>query len=249
MSADRPVKAGIWQRWVVANAWSELVGLGGSAAFAFVLLGSAGSGASAIMMSAVGVVLLGTMLEGGLVGLAQWLVLRRALDRLRASLWIGATAAGACVAWTLGMVPSTIMALQEGAGEAPPPDLGTATMIGLAFLMGLAVGPVLGFFQWLALRRHVRRAGIWIPANAVAWAFGMAIIFAGAGTLPEGATPISIAGVLALTFLVAGAAVGAVHGLVLIRLLGQPLPRDPRSSAGHERGPEPASTDPPMLIP
>jgi hypothetical protein len=232
MSGDQPADDRLWGRWVAANAWSELLGLGGSAALAIVLLGSDGSGAVAIVVSAGLLVVLGTLLEGGLVGMAQWLVLRRARARLRATAWVGATAAGACVAWTLGMIPSTVMALRDGAGEAAPPDLGGAAMIGLAFLMGLAVGPVLGFFQWLALRRHVARAGLWIPANAAAWALGMAIIFAGAGALPARAAATTIAAVMALTFLVAGAAVGAVHGLVLIHLLRA----EPRGSRPHTPG-------------
>jgi hypothetical protein len=40
-------------------------------------------------------------------------------------------------------------------------------------------GAVLSFAQWLVLRGKVKRAGLWIPANMLAWAFGMPVIFLG----------------------------------------------------------------------
>jgi hypothetical protein len=90
-------------------------------------------------------------------------------------------------------------------------------MYGLAAAMGLALGPLLGWAQWLVLRRHVRGAGPWIWANAAAWAVGMPIVFLGAGNAPP-------AGLVAVPFVLAvlaaaGAAVGAVHGAVLVRLV------------------------------
>jgi hypothetical protein len=39
----------------------------------------------------------------------------------------------------------------------------------LAAGMGLILGTILGVPQWLALRRHVPKAGWWVPANALAW--------------------------------------------------------------------------------
>jgi hypothetical protein len=208
----------IWRRWVLANAWSELVGLGGSAGVALLVFAGP-TETAAIILAAVGMVLIATILEGGIVGLAQWLVLRRILTRLTGRRWIGATALGALLAWILGMLPSTIMSLQETTGNVGPPEFSAGTAIGLAFVMGLALGSMLAFFQWLVLRHHLPRAAWWIPGNAVAWALGMMLIFAGAGSISAGASPITIAGVLAFTCLLAGAVVGAIHGLVLIWLL------------------------------
>jgi hypothetical protein len=210
----------IWRHWVVANGWGELVGLGGSAAVAFLVLGTADdAGVLRVIGNAAFIVVVSTLLEGGVVGVAQWRVLTRVLPRLTRARWIYATALGALVAWTMGMVPSTIMSLQETTGAAGPPELGMAATIGLGFLMGLAAGPVLGFFQWRELRHHVARAIWWIPANALAWACGMAIIMAGSSAVPAGATAATVVAAVALTILAAGAAAGAIHGLVLIRLL------------------------------
>jgi hypothetical protein len=209
-----------WLRWVWANAWSELVGLGGSFALALLVLGPGGPATPAgVIGAAVAMIVIATLLEGVVVGVAQWRVLRRRLAGLRWRRWTGATALGALVAWTLGMVPATLMSLAEGSGEAPPPEPGAAVVIALAFVMGLVLGPILAFFQWRVLRHHLPRAGWWIPANSVAWAVGMTGIFAAAGVLPEGTSMLVMVGVLALSCLVAGAVVGAIHGVVLVWLL------------------------------
>jgi len=174
----------LWLLWVLANAVGEAAGLGLTAlvgAVAITSLGE-GSGALATLGMAALAVAAGTLVEGTAVGTAQWLVLRRALPRMPWRTWTAATGAGAFLAWTLGMIPSTVMSLGSGSGgggaQAEPSGV---FVYGLAFLMGLALGPVLGFAQWLALRRHVRVAALWMPANALAWAFGMAVIFVGIG--------------------------------------------------------------------
>jgi hypothetical protein len=38
--------------------------------------------------------------------------------------------------------------------------------------MGMVLGSIFGFAQWLVLRRHVRRARLWMHANALAWLSG-----------------------------------------------------------------------------
>ena len=79
-----------------------------------------------------------------------------------------ATAAGAALAWTIGMLPSTL-----GDPSALPP-----VVIGL----GLAVlGPMLlvslGAAQWLVLRRQLAQAADWIWLSALAWLAGLAVVF------------------------------------------------------------------------
>ena len=51
-------------------------------------------------------VVLGTVLEGVVVGAAQEFVLRRRLTQLRPRSWIVATAIGAALAWVLGWCPA-----------------------------------------------------------------------------------------------------------------------------------------------
>ena len=212
--------AGLWLRWILANAVGEALGLGGTALIwaLSVLNTGEGTGLYAVLLLAAFSVLAGTLIEGTVVGTAQWLVLRRPLPRMRWRTWVLATGAGAFLAWTLGMIPSTLLSLGSG-GEASPAEPGEATVLGYAFLMGLALGPVLGVVQWLALRRLVRRAALWVPANALAWACGMVVIFAGIDLALGGGFSPGIVPILALTLACAGALVGAVHGLALVWLL------------------------------
>lgn len=206
---------GLYGRWVLANALAEGVGLGLTGLVWAAAILSAGDGMIPTLLLAALAVLAGTFIEGTVVGTAQWLVLKGPMPSMRWRTWAFATGVGAFVAWTLGMVPSTALSPGEsGGGSAAEPPL--AAMLGLAFLMGLVLGPVLGFAQWIVLRRFVGRALLWMPANALAWAFGMVVIFAGIQLATEGgrAGP-----VLAGTLLGAGAVVGAVHGAALLAML------------------------------
>ncbi len=130
----------IWRQWVAANMLAELVGLGGSAVIGALMFPRLGNTVSSIIMLALLMILCGTFLEGVLVALPQWVV----------------------------------------------------------------------------LRHYVRRAGWWIPANALAWAAGMVVVFMGTSIIPaEGINP-AVGMVLLVTLAVAGAIVGAIHGLTLV---------------------------------
>jgi hypothetical protein len=87
----------LWWQWVLANAVSETVGLGATLLIGAFLLVQAEPIIGAIPAAALGV-LAGTVIEGSIVGTAQWLVLRRPLQRMRWRVWVLATALGACVA-------------------------------------------------------------------------------------------------------------------------------------------------------
>jgi hypothetical protein len=76
----------------------------------------------------------------------------------------------------------------------------------------------LGLPQWLVLRNYVSRAGWWVPAQSAAWALGMPLVFFAAGSIPDGTPLPVVVAVVAGTLALAGAVVGAVHGVVLVRL-------------------------------
>jgi hypothetical protein len=81
---------------------------------------------------------------------------------------------------------------------------------------------ILSFFQWRTLRQAVPNAGVWIPANALAWALGMPLIFAATATIQADTPPGQIALALGTGILLAGAVAGAVHGAFLVRLVKLP---------------------------
>lgn len=206
-----------WLAWVLANALAEAVALGAAFTLGFALIASKAAAASASPWWSAGVaVLLGT-LEGVIVGAAQWAVLRRRLPDVRAETWILATAAGAFAAWSLGMLPSALLGPPSGAST--PAELPEHVQFVLAAALGAVAGPVLAFAQWWALRTQIDRAWRWIPANAAAWMLGMPVVFVAPTSVAEG-VPLAQAAVLFVAVTgVAGAVVGAVHGIVLTRML------------------------------
>jgi hypothetical protein len=204
----------------LANTAGEVVGLGLAAVAGMSLAWTVAKtlgGFTRIGLAGV-MILMGTF-EGLIVGIAQWLVLRRAIPDLDRQRWLMATAIGAFIAWTLGMIPSTLIHMRSDTGSSQPPAVSHALMYGLAVLMGAVLGPVLGVPQWLVLRRHLHRAGWWVWGNTAAWALGMPVVFIGASSVPPGGLGLTAVVIAVVSIGCAGALVGAVHGLVLICLL------------------------------
>lgn len=143
--------------------------MGATAAIGAGLIATLGtaSQASSVLLAAGLMIAAGTLLEGVVVGMAQWLVLRRILPQVSLKTWVGMTALGACIAWTLGMIPSTIMNLRHPDPSASP-IVSDIVVYSLAAVMGLVLGPILAIPQWVVLRRSLRGAGWGIPANALA---------------------------------------------------------------------------------
>lgn len=226
-AAPAVLRMGFYPRWILANALAELVGLGATFGLGYVVGPAADAAGTAMAVVGAGLVMVvaGTLFEGVVVGLAQGWVLTDALGALALRDWVRATALGAFLAWLLGMIPSTIAQLTaDPTAAAEAPAMVGGEVLVLAAVLGLVLGPILALPQWAVLRRHVARAGWWIAANAGAWAVGMMVVFAGAGALAEDGSRAGFAAVLLTSFLVAGAAVGTVHGAVLVRLLKAPGP-------------------------
>ncbi len=225
---DKPGSAGgvgLWVRWVLANSLAETLGLGAAFGIGALLFPYLSAPGVLIALATVAVaVMAGTLIEGTVVGTAQWLVLRRPFPGMRWRAWVLATAAGAFIAWTSGMLPTTLLSAgSDESGGSTPSEPSEAMVYALAALMGLVAGTILGTPQWLVLRRHVRRAAIWIAANALAWVPGMVLAFVAADFIYSAGIRMTTI-VLAIATLVAiGAAVGAIHGLALVWLVRRRL--------------------------
>ena len=208
-------------QWVVANGLAEAAGLGttfvlGVGAASFL---EADQGVAGILTAAILAVLLGIFLEGVVVGVAQGAVLQRRRPDIQLHSWVTATALGAGLAWLIGMIPSTAMALSgPPAGQPSIQEPALVTQLVLAAALGFATGPILGGAQWMVLRRRVSRSAVWLWANALAWALGMPAIFAGMDFVPWNGPPIARAIAIYAVCLVAGLIVGGVHGVLLMRM-------------------------------
>lgn len=211
----------LWRRWVVANAISETIGLGTTFIVGFGLVAQFGeaSGWISILLFAGVAVALG-MFEGFVVGAAQGTVMKQRLADFKIRRWIIATIIGAWLAWMLGMLPSTLMNLAANdAPSAPPMDMPDWISIVLAMPLGAVAGVMLASAQWLALGRWVKRAWLWLPANALAWLVGMPIIFVGTSLIQPNTSAWQAALILLVAIAIAGAVVGAIHGAVLVKML------------------------------
>jgi len=93
---------------------------------------------------------LAVVVDGLGIGIGQWVLLDRRMDRTWR--WILASAVG----WSAGWVIS-LLAIPEGMG----------------FVEGLIVGTSLGIAQWVVLREELHWAGWWIPINVVAWSLAL----------------------------------------------------------------------------
>ena len=127
-----------------------------------------------------------------------------------------ATVLGAVIAWFFGSIPMTMAGLSNPSDAPVAAEPPQALVLLLAAGMGLVAGLILSAAQWRALRNHVAGAWVWLPANALAWAAGMPLIFAGvdlaqkAGSVPGGIV------VMAASIALAGAVVGAIHGTAML---------------------------------
>lgn len=214
----------LWLRWVAVNAVGEMVGLGGTLALAAWIFSSGGASGIAGILLAFALAVLSGGVEATIIGLGQWWAMRPWFPAVPRRAWWLATLIGAWVAYILGYLPSTLTDLAaEQSGQAPMQEPAQWLVLLLAAGLGLVGGAVLSFAQWLVLRKKVRGSGLWIPANMLAWAAGMPVIFWGIDAAQKGQPVLVSVLIMALALLAAGAVVGAVHGAFLVTLAGRNL--------------------------
>ena len=177
---DRKIEPNRSLRWIAFVTIAEALG------FAV----ATGAAITAILLVPPGVfslvlTVLGGAVEGALLGTGQWLAM--GARRPPAHRWIPATAAGAAVAWTLGMLPSTLGI-----------DFGAWWVFVLVGLGGIALLATIPVAQWLTLRR----AGTarWIPVNMASWAIAILWTFAPSPFIDEH-SPIAL---VATLYVIAG---------------------------------------------
>ena len=201
----------LWRRWMLATTVGELLGFAVPAltgAAVFLAFGEPEGLAAALGFAAL-LVLAGAG-EGAVLGTAQARVLVRAAPAVSRRAWVIATALAAALAWSIGMLPSTVI----GRWQIPPLLIGIAVAV---------LGPVLltsiGAAQWLVLRRSLPGAALWIPANAVAWLAGLPFTVIPSMLLPDSSPVAAFVAAGIAGGVLMGATVGAITGVALVRLL------------------------------
>ena len=212
---------------MAANAISEAAGLG----LTFALTGLIFSRLDAVPGVAAGLLAFAGAVAGGaieatVVGLGQWWAMRSWFPAVGRFAWWRASLIGALLAYVLGYNPSTVINLLQTAPTtaAPVSEPPQAIVLLLAAGLGAVAGAVLSFAQYLALRGHVSRAGLWIPANMLAWAVGMPIVFWAIDLAFKLSQTWQAVLLMVAALLLMGAVVGAIHGVALVRLAATTRP-------------------------
>ncbi|MEV6325305.1 hypothetical protein AB0M45_29615 [Nocardia sp. NPDC051787] len=193
------------RRWFAAVTAGETLGFAAPAAAGALTAASA----PAVIAAAL---LIAAAIEGGVLALFQSRVLRWWLPGFPARDWIMATAAGALVAWTVGLVP---VLYGDRFGDLPVavqiPAVATGAIV-MLFAIGVA--------QWSVLRHWSDHAVLWIWGNAVGWIAGLAAFAAVTSPLWQAGQSTTVTAMIgALGGLVMAAVVAAATGLFLVRIL------------------------------
>ena len=212
----RKTKNALWSRWTIANGLAELVGLGATFATIGLLVSRIDTGRITGILLSFGIAIASGAIEATLVGLAQWWVMHVWFPKIGRLAWWRATLIGALLGYVLGYLPSTLMSMGETATQTPQAEPPQWVTLLLAAGLGAAAGAVLSFAQWLVLRGQVKRAGLWIPANMLAWACGMPVIFWGMDLAFKMSAVWQSVLVVGAAIFVAGLVVGAIHGRFLV---------------------------------
>ncbi|MBD1844445.1 hypothetical protein H6F89_13790 [Cyanobacteria bacterium FACHB-63] len=207
----------LWLRWSAANALSEVFGLGATFAAIALLLPKIERQQTAGILLAFAVSVVCGAIEATVVGLAQWWAMRPWFPQIRRSDWWRATLIGALLGYAIGYLPSALLHIRATTQTpiAEPPQWVTLL---LAAGLGIVAGAVLSFAQWWVLRNKVRSARLWVPANMLAWAVGMPVIFWGMDLAFSMTTTSQRVCIIGGTLLVTGAIVGVIHGRFLMVL-------------------------------
>jgi hypothetical protein len=189
-------------RWVLLVTLAETVGFAVPAATLAVT-----STSSRPLPTLIAVVLAGSV-EGAVLATAQADCLYRWGVLPVRRRWIVATSLGAAVAWTIGMLPSTLGGLYWSVGTAIAVGIG-----GLILLISLPLA------QYFVLRDHVRRAALWIPINMVAWLLGIAWTLAPSPYVDQSTPTSSLILIYGIAGLCMAATAALITGIGMTRLL------------------------------
>ncbi|GMR10657.1 MAG: hypothetical protein BMS9Abin28_1478 [Anaerolineae bacterium] len=153
---------------------------------------------------------------GGVIGLGQWLTLRRFLKG--AWKWIPATTVGTVLA-AVALIFGLLLATGElGGGFAQNPAAGMEAWVVPFLIGGTMAGALAGMSQWLVLRPHSQARALLLLALVFGWSVGLAIM--GIGLLWA---IFMAASDVSTDFTVLGAVSGTIGGAIVGIVTGIPL--------------------------
>jgi len=183
-------ETGMWLEWTLATALGMLLGFLPS----IVLV-------NLLDLSIARVIV--PLWAGFLVGLAQWVVLRKYVNEV--SDWILAAGASWAVGYALGLL-----------------IINGLTDTGLdAFFGYVLFGVIVALVQWPILRREIPHVWMWILANVIGWTAGFYLSQLSLGLFFNEPVINPVASTSVLSG-VSGLVAGAITGIALVLIVRQP---------------------------
>ncbi|NBC09753.1 MAG: hypothetical protein GVY26_21380 [Bacteroidetes bacterium] len=217
LNGQAPLPHRLWPRWTVNCGTGELLGIAAAAVIVTgyrYLLGESSSTDDQLLhlffMALAGVA------EGSALAYFQYRMIEKVFPQVAWKQWLAYTVAAALVGWIVGILPSQFLTggLEADAFQSPEP----LVYYSLAALMGLLLGALFGYFQWLPIKGMRKNALLWVPANALGWAAGMVFIFMGASLPGESASWPLVLLYGAIGGALGGLSVGGVTGWFLLKI-------------------------------
>jgi hypothetical protein len=202
------------KKWVLVNLIAELLGLG-IIAFADQIFPVHNNQNSQIVLILPGV------FQGLIVGVAQWLVLRR---YMRNSIWwVLATIIGCFFGWLLVLFVSAIAFLTTAVAQK---GLDSITVflgvIWLATAVGMLIGLPQGLVLLTSLKVKFHKAVWWMNVNALVWILRFFLVFTAPSIISDRAS-LSIAFVMFGAEILMTLAYSGITGFILVNLLQSSL--------------------------
>jgi len=217
LNGQAPLPHRLWPRWTITCGTGELLGI---AAATVIIVGArrllSVAGGTEDQVLSLFFMALASVAEGGVLAYFQYRLIEKAFPQIAWKQWLTYTVAAAIIGWILGMLPSLFL-IPGGTAIAVQASQPLA-YYSMAGLIGLLLGAVFGYFQWLPIKDLRRNALLWVPANALGWAVGMVFIFMGASLPGESASWPLVLLYGAIGGALGGLSVGAITGWFLLRI-------------------------------
>jgi hypothetical protein len=178
----------------------------------------AGYRSGSLLLLSIELTALAAALEGALIGYLQWRMLRRVFPTMTSGSWVAASMIAAGFGCLIVWLPTSFASTAALTGSLGDVNVSTLEIVKFSLVTGSIVGLIWGFAQYLVLRIHVHRAGLWILASVVSWAMSFAWIYWAAMT-PDRSSDLLTRILLGMfSGFVLGAALGLTQGHVLAGL-------------------------------
>lgn len=174
IQATNKSKKPFWRTWILNYSFGELIGIGIAASIGRFLFFTFPE-SSSFSQSTLTVVLLfiAGIAEGLVLGYIQWKALSKIVPDLTQLQWIFVTAFSVLAGW-LFILPPGIMFI---AFLSEISLISTNSSYLYTMVVGAAFGGLIGFPQFLVIRKYFKNAAIWIVSNTVGWMLSFLIVY------------------------------------------------------------------------